>query len=1433
MSSSLRLASKQFPIFTLAAFFFTLWLAPPSSAQQQDSHAATRPHTTEPVATRSIVTQPINESRLTVLRGNTHPWARPQFDLGTAPASLPMQRMLLVLKRSPERDSALEKLLDDQQNKSSPSYHQWLTPDQYGQQFGPSDADLQAIIAWLESHGFQVGATKGRTVLEFSGSAGQVQDAFHTSIHNYVVNGEQYWANASDPSIPAALAPAVAGVASLNNFPRRPMNHFVGRFARDKATGKIAAINPQYTFPSGCQESNTSDSPCSYGLGPYDFATIYNVLPLWTANINGTGQTIAIVGESNINPQDVANFRSLFGLPPNSTTTGNPLNIILNGPDPGIQGDESEADIDVQWSGAVAPNATIDFVVSQTTETTSGVDLSAVYIVDNNLAPVMSESYGLCELGVGTAGNQFYNTLWQQAAAQGITVFIAAGDNGAAGCDDFNAQSPAPAEFGLQVSGYASTPYNVAVGGTDFNDFSNPQTYWSTTNNPTTQASALGYIPETTWNSSCTNAIFVTLGYDSTSEAVCNDSRVTPYFVVPLGGSGGASNCTTPSGETSASCAGGYAKPSWQTGTGVPPDGKRDLPDVALFASSGFLGSFYIICQSDQTGGACDLSNETFLGFGGTSVSSPAFAGIMALVNQQTGSRQGNANYVFYKLAAKDTLASCNSSSKPASTCIFNDVTSGTNAMPCAAGSPNCTTSAGDQYGILTGYNAGTGYDQATGLGSVNANNLVTQWSSVASLPSTTTLNSLTPTTITHGQPVNFSVTVTPQSGTGTPTGQISLQGGTGGTTPASTAFNLSNGTASGTTNLLPGGTYSVTAHYPGDSTYAASNSSPISVTVNKENSQPQVFLVTYDSNGNLISGNTNTAAYGSPYVLRVNVENSAGAVCAPVSTTAATACPSGTVAMTINGATLDAGTYTLNSYGNFEDLTVQLPGGTDSIKAAYAGDNSFNASSVTTPISITLAATTVSTPSFPGTVSAGQATVISVNIATTSSGVAPTGTVTFNANGSALPGTVAYSPVAGGTTASASLGAVLTTTANAFPIAGNYAVTATYSGDTNYAVSTSLPDNITIQFPRPGMSLTPVSQTVTSGSTATLTTLVDSNSQSVYPTGTVTLSSNSVSGPVAGPIPCTSTKDGSGNYSCQGTFTFTPSATISVFSTYSGDTNYPGQTSSPAQVNIPDFALSPGAGQVTITQGQAQTVAINVAALSGFTGVVSSFSCTPSSLPAETTCGFNPAQVTGSGSTTLTITTTPLGQLRQRASSSEAAIWSKASEVVFLLGICLIGIPFSKRRHSKLPVLLMIALLIALPSCGGGSGGGGGTVTNNPVPSISSLSPTQLAAGSAGQTLTIKGSGFVSASSVTFNGVAHAATFVNAGQVSIQLTPADIASAGTFPVIVTNPSPGGGPSGSVDFAVVTGTPTGNFTVTVTASSGTVTHNTSFTLQVQ
>ena len=261
---------------------------------------------------RVRITQPVDETKLTVLHGNTYPLARAQFDRGAAPYSLPMQRMQLVLKRSAEREAALETLMAQQQDKSSPNYHKWLTPDQFGSEFGPSDQDIQTITSWLQSHGFQVdNVSKGRTLIEFSGTAAQVQEAFHTPIHSFMVNGVQHWANVNDPAIPTALTPVVAGVSSLHNFfPRR-----MSRSIRPRATSARGSTRglamPQFTFTD--TQNNTN-----FALGPADFATIYNVLPLWNSGIDGTGQTIAVVTDSNINVQDIADFRSVFGLPVNA-----------------------------------------------------------------------------------------------------------------------------------------------------------------------------------------------------------------------------------------------------------------------------------------------------------------------------------------------------------------------------------------------------------------------------------------------------------------------------------------------------------------------------------------------------------------------------------------------------------------------------------------------------------------------------------------------------------------------------------------------------------------------------------------------------------------------------------------------------------------------------------------------------------------------------------------------------------------------------------------------------------------------------------------------------------------------------------------------------------------------------------------------------------
>jgi subtilase family serine protease len=741
----------------------------------------------------SRITNAVDETRLMRLQGNTHPLARAEFDHGAAPPDLPMERAMLVLKRSPEQQAALDRLMAEQLDKSSPNYHRWLTPEEFGQRFGPSDADIQTISSWLSSHGIQVNSVaKGRNVIEFSGNASQIREAMHTEIHRYVVKGEEHWANAGDPQIPAALSPVVAGPLTLHNFHRKPMARSLGQFSRSKATGEVRPVHPEFTFNinSACGLNLTC-----YAVGPADFAAIYHVQQLWNASpaIDGTGQSIAIANDSNINIADARNFRSLFGLPAND-----PI-VTVVGTDPGKNGDEIEADIDTQWTGAIAKNATIHLVIAANTNSSNGVDLAAQHIVQNNVANILSESFGSCESNLGTSGNQFFNGLWQQAAAQGITVFVSTGDSGAAGCENPNPNvtTPQPATTGLAVSGIASTPFNTAVGGTDFNQFNAQSTFWNTT--PTTSATgqtqltAKGYIPENVWNDSCTNAVYGAAGFSTNILTNCNDNTVSPSFIDPVGTGGGMSTI--------------YSKPAWQTAL-TPGDGKRDIPDVSLFAGAGLVGSFYVICQQDTNTGnaACDLNSpfQNFSAVGGTSVSTQAFAGIMALVLQKNSPNAGLGliNPTLYTLAATQMPANCNSSN-PAASCIFNDITVGTNSVPCVlkptavAGCGQAITSqvikppttngfrrivgilalacffflslmllsrqiqqrswrvvyallafallltcaacgsgssgpitggGGSNNGVLPGFNAAAGFDRATGLGTVNAFNLVENW---------------------------------------------------------------------------------------------------------------------------------------------------------------------------------------------------------------------------------------------------------------------------------------------------------------------------------------------------------------------------------------------------------------------------------------------------------------------------------------------------------------------------------------------------------------------------------------------------------------------------------------------------------------------------------------------------------------------------------
>ncbi|HVO57248.1 MAG TPA: protease pro-enzyme activation domain-containing protein [Dongiaceae bacterium] len=939
------------------------------------------------------VIEAVQNEKTVTLRGNVHPWARAANDRGTLADQQPVTRMGLLLQRSAAQESALEQLLAEQQDPKSEHYHAWLTPQEFGARFGPADADLAAVKTWLASQGFtNVKVNNGRTVVSFDGTAGQVRNAFHAEIHRLSVGGKEHFGVMREAQIPAALAPVVAGVVGLSNFHPQPQIKRFGKFRRNAKTGEVT---PLFTF--------TDVNGTFYGVGPGDFAKIYNI----PAGADGSGQSIAIVGQSNINIQDVRDFRSIFGLPVNDPQ------IILNGPDPGlVSGDEGESDLDVEWSGAVAPKATIKFVATQSSQTDglSGVDASALYIVDNNIAPVMSESYGSCESALGSF-NSFYNSLWQQAAAQGITVVVSSGDNGAAGCDDPN--SVTSASGGIAVSGIASTPFNISAGGTDFDQAGSQTTFWNSSNASGTQVSAKGYIPETTWNDSCAQ----------NGLTGCNSVTSSSASLNIVAGSGGPSSV--------------YSKPAWQSTsiTGVPNDSVRDTPDVSLFASDGQNGSFYIVCESDEdisgdTG--CNLTKFTssspfhdFQAVGGTSAAAPSFAAIMALVNQKTGQRQGNANVTLYALAKAETFSSCNSSSGTSgsssnTTCVFNDVTKGTVSVPCAGGSTNCSKTSSGGFGVLAtnsttiAYGTTTGYDLATGLGSVNVANLLNKWATPSLIATTTTL---TPSSVsgTVGTAVTLSGKVTKSSGSGTPSGVVVFQNSST-SVPADSASLDSNGNYSVSTAFLAAGTYNLKAHYGGDTTFAASDSPAIAVNLAKQNSTVVVSFVT--STGSLTTA-AQSVAYGSPYILRVDVTNAGGGTCENVSTGALTfICPTGTIALKDNGGALNdfpnaqtpnaTNVATLNDRGFAEDQPIQLGVGTHSITASYTANSTSsynsNSSSNTLSVTITKASTSVSvSPSVTSVNSGGSVVFTAVVSSSSNSSTGPTGSVTFMNGGTTL----------------------------------------------------------------------------------------------------------------------------------------------------------------------------------------------------------------------------------------------------------------------------------------------------------------------------------------------------------------------------------------------------------------------------------------------
>src|SRR5579864_2340569 len=642
-----------------ATLFFTLGIALSSFSQVKVSNR---------------ITQGIDDRDTAQLRGTVHPLLQHATDQGRMDGGIQLESVSLTFKRTASQEAAVEKLLAEQQDPKSANYHKWLTPEQYADRFGLSTADLNKVVSWLQSEGFTVNrVARGRTQVWFTGSVSQIETVFRTEMHRYVVNGENHFAHSTELAVPAALADVVLGVHGLSDF-------------RPRARAHIRKLSPEEV-----KANFTSNITGDHFVAPDDFATIYDVKALYTAGFDGTGVRIAVAGQSAINTSDIDAFRSASGLPARTAANFTVTLVPNSGTSTVLTGDVGESSLDLEWAEGVAKGASETFVYVGNSPSMSVFD-AFIYAIDNNIAPVISMSYGNCEQNLPSSFLTMLQQETQKANLQGQTISAASGDFGAADCGNpGNNPSALPATTGLAVDIPGALPYVTSVGGTSFTgdaaatvsgSCAAATTYWSGSCSATSGSSALQYIPETAWNDT------------------------TLAGVNALSASGGGASTL-------------FSKPSWQTGTGVPSDGKRDVPDIALAADPNHDG--YLLCATDSGSnppqGPCvtgfrDSSSNLNVA-GGTSFGAPTFSGIVAILNQKTGSKQGNVNPTLYALAASTASA-------------FHDTTSGNNIVPCGAGTKDCPTTGTAQYG----FNAGPGYDLVTGLGSIDAAVLANNWSS-------------------------------------------------------------------------------------------------------------------------------------------------------------------------------------------------------------------------------------------------------------------------------------------------------------------------------------------------------------------------------------------------------------------------------------------------------------------------------------------------------------------------------------------------------------------------------------------------------------------------------------------------------------------------------------------------------------------------------
>ena len=1286
------MASRLFriPFFTLTAILISAGFSSLAVIPMAAQAAST--------AVRSRITEPIDDSRRITLAGNVHPLAVSRFDRGEASASTATGRLRLLLKRSPAQQQALEQYLADVQNPHSPSHYKWMTPAQFGAAFGVGDADLETVEGWLQGYGFKIEKVpQARNVIEFSGNFGQVKSAFHTAIHALEVNGnEKHFAILTDPQIPAALQPVIAGVGKLDDF--RPVSQakYGGTGHYNPAT---RTIQPDFTlFGSG-------GTPYLY-VDPADAATIYDT-PNAALNANykgttydGTGVNIGIAGDSNFTMQAVINYRTLF-LNETAANVNTPT-MVIDGDDPLINGDESEALLDNEVAGGIAPKAKLYFYTSADSDLQSGLFNAIFRAIDDNTVSILNISFGGCEAALGTSGNQLLLEVMRQAAAQGISVTVSSGDNGSAGCDSDTQQS---ASNGLQVSGFASTPYAIAVGGTDFDVL--PQNFTTyvtdsvggelTSGSAPYYGTALSYIPEEPWNDSTS----------SNGDLAFNQPLVSQNTTDIVAGSGGVSSCvtSTQSGNT-VTCQGGYAKPAFQTSL-TPADSARDVPDVSFLAANGLYSAVWVVCAEGNcvTDNGQLTSGSSFSGYGGTSAAAPAFAGMLALVEQKVGSRLGQADTVLYQLAASQYST------------VFHDVTTGNNSVVCTSGTLDCGGN-----GFLTGYNAGTGYDLASGLGSVDAAQMVNQWNSVALTSTTTALTingSKSPVSVTHGTNLTFQVGVAPAAASGVAAIVDNANETAGGPqNDGQTVVPITGGSGSVQYNGLPGGTYSVYARYAGDTQDASSTSAPIQVTISSEASTTALAVNAYSGAYNSLGvnppvGSLASVPYGSYIFADTQILGKAEGV-------ATQGIATGSVSVADNGTELASG---LNiSSGNtavYQSPSTATPAifpiGAHSLVATYTGDASYQQSS-STPVAFTVVKGGTTVAVYPAITSIGslQSDQVQVVVNTSSLGAYPTGTITLTSNGMTLA-TLTGLQKSTFNGADAVFSAV-TLAGSAFA-AGVNTITATYSGDGNYTGATGTA-NITVAeaaFALSNAGAISVAAGATSGNTSRITVAPSNGFVGVVNLScVVTTAPAGANSPATCAVPATVNITGTASASATLTVNTTSSTTAgSYVVTVTGTDATTGKVSATTAVSVTvtggssggseSFALS-NSGPISILPGATtgNTATVTATPFNGFTGQVN-LSCavtTSLSNPNDPPTCATPASLTVSGSAAATaaVTVSTTASTNAALRSSARFGWPGAA----LATVLLLGIPARRRRKMALYMMLAIAFTVTAIGCGG-----------------------------------------------------------------------------------------------------------------------------------